>query len=110
MDDDFFIGRKNHLELSELKNMLTKTENFLSEQQFNLGENRRESGDETTGLLDGELPLVRSGDVLELPYVPLVRSGDVLFLRPRPGCVHEGTRGASGGLVHQVQYHRRSAG
>ena len=30
--------RKNHLELSELKNMLKKTEVFLSENQLNLQE------------------------------------------------------------------------
>jgi len=39
--------RRNHLELTELKNMLRKTEVFLSGQQFNLPE-----ATETTGLLD----------------------------------------------------------
>ena len=39
--------RKNHLELSELKNMLNKTEVFLSENQLNLAEL-----DENTSKLD----------------------------------------------------------
>ena len=57
VNTNFKALRKNHLELSELKNMLTKTDGFLAENQFNqLQENGGGAGasDETTGLLDGE--------------------------------------------------------
>ena len=36
--NEWDMFRKNHLELSELKNMLKKTEVFLSENQLNLQE------------------------------------------------------------------------
>ena len=55
VNTNFKALRKNHLELSELKNMLTKTDGFLAENQFNqLQENGGGASDETTGLLDGE--------------------------------------------------------
>ena len=57
VNTNFKALRKNHLELSELKNMLTKTDVFLAENQFNQFQENGGGGgasDETTGLLDGE--------------------------------------------------------
>ena len=57
VNTNFKALRKNHLELSELKNMLTKTDGFLAENQFNQFQENGGGGgasDETTGLLDGE--------------------------------------------------------
>ena len=59
VNTNFKALRKNHLELSELKNMLTKTDGFLAENQFNQSFQENGGGgggasDETTGLLDGE--------------------------------------------------------
>jgi len=53
VNTNFTALRKNHLELSELKNMLTKTEAFLAESQFSL---RETVSDETTGLLEDAAP------------------------------------------------------
>ena len=46
------ISRKNHLELTELKCMLSKTEMFLNESQLNI-QDTSTGGDERTGLLEG---------------------------------------------------------
>ena len=57
VNTNFKALRKNHLELSELKNMLTKTDGFLAENQFNQFQENGGGGgasDETTGLLDGD--------------------------------------------------------
>ena len=58
VNTNFKALRKNHLELSELKNMLTKTDGFLAENQFNQFQENGGGGggasDETTGLLDGK--------------------------------------------------------
>ena len=46
------LSRKNHLELTELKCMLSKTELFLNESQLNI-QDMGAVGDET-GLLEGK--------------------------------------------------------
>merc|ERR1719394_1071660 len=60
VNTNFKALRKNHLELSELKNMLTKTDGFLAENQFNQFQENGGGGavasDETTGLLDDPAP------------------------------------------------------
>jgi len=60
---NFTALRRNHLELTELKNMLTKTDSFLSENQFDLHET---SSDETTGLLNEPAPPAYTKDNPEL--------------------------------------------
>ena len=48
VNTNYVALRKNHLELTEMKTMLNKTEAFLAENRFNFNDS-----DETTALLDG---------------------------------------------------------
>merc|ERR1719153_1459440 len=93
VNTNFKALRKNHLELSELKNMLTKTDGFLAENQFNQfqenGGGRAGASDETTGLLDGKF----------VPRPPSLSSSD-----PAPSAyVKDGTdQGASSSLKFNI--------
>jgi len=51
VNTNFVALRKNHLELTELKCMLSKTEMFLNESQLNI-QDTSTGGDERTGLLE----------------------------------------------------------
>merc|ERR1719481_2194154 len=64
VNTNYVALRKNHLELSELKNMLNKTEVFLSENQLNLSEL-----DESTRLLDD--PSERDKETEEQNYASM---------------------------------------
>ena len=93
VNTNFKALRKNHLELSELKNMLTKTDGFLAENQFNQFQENGRGGagasDETTGLLDGKF----------VPRPPSLSSSD-----PAPSAyVKDGTdQGASSSLKFNI--------
>ena len=93
VNTNFKALRKNHLELSELKNMLTKTDGFLAENQFNQFQENGGGGagasDETTNLLDGKF----------VPRPPSLSSSD-----PAPSAyVKDGTdQGASSSLKFNI--------
>ena len=106
VNTNFKALRKNHLELSELKNMLTKTDGFLAENQFNQSFQENGGGgggasDETTGLLDGEtFETIQSIKIFWSPC---------FVLRPGPFSLCKRRNRPRHCFFAQVQHHCRSA-